>query len=99
MESSTQDESSQVELGEMRKGDYIIHVFLEQSRALQMPGKDIVDPIIKVKCLGKHQYTKEKDDIGVHTTIGWNEHLFFEPKDLSQAEIEDGTIEIQVLDK
>ena len=99
MSSTNADESSTNEVGEMKKGDYMIHVFIQQSRALKIPDQETVDPIIKVKCLGKYQFTKEKDDIGVNNTVSWNEHIFFEPKDLSQAEIEDGKIEIKVQDK
>lgn len=34
---------------QMKKGDYMIHVFIEETRALKMPNVDTVDPLIEVR--------------------------------------------------
>jgi hypothetical protein len=31
-------------VGQMKKGDYMIHVYLEETRALKIEGEDTVDP-------------------------------------------------------
>jgi hypothetical protein len=41
-----------------------------------------VDPIIEVNLLNESKFTSAKDDIGATGICTWNEHLFFEPKNL-----------------
>jgi len=37
----------------MRAGDYMIHVFVEKIKEINMPkGCDTVDPMVQVECLG-----------------------------------------------
>ena len=48
-----------------------------------MPGEgNTVDPIIEVQVLNIKKFTSAKDDIGATGLITWNEHLFFEPKNV-----------------
>jgi hypothetical protein len=35
----------------------------------------------------------------VNASVTWNEHIFFEPKNLTQLEVENGKIQVRVLDK
>jgi hypothetical protein len=37
----------------MKSGDYMIHVFIEKVKEINMPeGEDTVDPMFVVECLG-----------------------------------------------
>lgn len=83
----------------IKKGDYLIHILIHQARNLNVRDEETVDPIVQVQCLGKHKYSTCKDDVGCNATIQWSEHLFFEPKDLTQQDIQDGKIKIKVLDQ
>jgi hypothetical protein len=38
--------------------------------------------MIEVGCMGVKKYTTAKDDIGPAALVSWNEHLFFEPKNV-----------------
>jgi len=43
---------------------------------------ETVDPIIEVSCMNEKKYTTAKDDIGAAGTVQWNEHIFFEPRNV-----------------
>jgi hypothetical protein len=49
---------------------------------LKCPGGNTVDPMIECACLNIKKYTTAKDDIGATGLVTWNEHLFFEPKNV-----------------
>ena len=44
-----------------------------------------MDPLIEVSVLNEKKFTTTKDDVGASGTISWNEHLFFEPKNVVSA--------------
>ena len=39
-------------VGAMKKGDYMVHVFVEKAKEIAMPENSTVDPIIVVETLG-----------------------------------------------
>lgn len=47
-----------------------------------MPGGNTVDPLVEVQCMNVKKYTTAKDDISATGLCVWNEHLFFEPKNV-----------------
>lgn len=57
-------------------------MFIETARQLKMAEGQVVDPIVEVTVLNEKKYTTAKDDIGAAATVAWQEHLFFEPKNL-----------------
>jgi len=48
----------------MKRGDYMIHVFIEQARQLKCPEGNTTDPLVEVEVLNEKKYTTAKDDIG-----------------------------------
>jgi hypothetical protein len=67
----------------MTRGDYLIHVFVEQGRQMKCPENRTVDPMIECSVLGEKKYSSIKKGITHATTlISWNEHLFFEPRNV-----------------
>ena len=83
----------------MKRGDYMIHVMIEQAKNLKVPDGDVIDPIVEVSCLGERKFTKALDDINNTGIAIWNEHIFFEPKNVEEARLEKGTIELKLMDK
>ena len=49
-----------------------------------MPEGQTVDPIVEVSCCNERKFTSAQDDINGISTVTWNEHLFFEPKNLPE---------------
>jgi hypothetical protein len=47
-----------------------------------VPEGNTVDPIIEVSCMNVKKYTTAKDNISATGLCVWNEHLFFEPKNV-----------------
>ena len=83
----------------MKRGDYMIHVMIEQAKNLDVPEGEVVDPIVEVNCLGERKFTKALDDINNVGLAIWNEHLFFEPKNVEKERLAKGKIEIKLMDK
>lgn len=95
-----QKEEKKHEVGSLPGGDYMIHVFIENSRQFKTKGKDdTINPIIECRCIGQKVYTKGKADIGPTASIAWNEHCFFDLKQVPKDKMEGAKIEIRVLDK
>lgn len=92
-------EESKNEICQMKRGDYMIHVYVEQAKNLKVPPEDTVDPIVQVFCLDERKYTTAQDDINNTGVAIWNEHIFFEPKNKETPELEQGKIIIKMLDK
>ena len=70
----------------MKRGDYMIHVFVESARQLKCSDGNTTDPLIEVTVMKDKKYSTAKDDIGSTGLCTWNEHLFFEPKNVVSNE-------------
>lgn len=58
-------------------------MFVETARQLKMTKEgETVDPIIEISCMNEKKYTTAKDDIGAAGVVSWNEHIFFEPRNV-----------------
>ena len=86
-------------VGKIKEGDYMIHLFIQETRYLRMDKADTVDPIIRIECFGKTKWTSVKDDIGSNATVVWNEHAFFEPTGLTPGDVQNEKLRIKVLDQ
>ena len=49
---SKNEEPEEGGVGEMRRGDYMIHIYLEKAKELKVPENETVDPIFEIACLG-----------------------------------------------
>ena len=81
-EEQKEEETEKKSVCSMKRGDYMIHVMIEQAKNLDVPEGEVVDPIVEVNCLGERKFTKALDDINNVGLAIWNEHLFFEPKNV-----------------
>ena len=77
----------------------MIHIYVEQAKNLDIPKGQTIDPIIEVNCLNEQKFSKSLKDINNVAPAVWNEHLFFEPKNVEVARLEKGKVEIKILDK
>lgn len=84
---------------EMKRGDYMIHVMIEQAKNLKVDAEDTVDPLVEVKCMGQKRFTTAQDDINNTGIAVWNEHIFFEPKNQEVEDLAQAKIEIKLMDK
>jgi hypothetical protein len=83
----------------MKRGDYMIHVMIEQAKNLKVDAEDTVDPLVEVKCMGQKRFTSAQDDINNTGIAVWNEHIFFEPKNQEVEDLAQAKIEIKLMDK
>lgn len=87
-------------VGAMRSGDYMVHVFIEKLKDINMPeGSDTVDPMITVECLGMKTFSSAKDNIGPIGVTNYSEHLFIEPRGVDKPDAESAKIMIKLMDK
>jgi dihydroxyacetone kinase-like predicted kinase len=93
------DQEEQKEVGEMKRGDYMIHVFLEKGKEFMVEGEDTVDPIVEVSCLRHRRYSSAKKKITKLAEVHWNEHMFLEPRNVEKQDAEEGSIVINVITK
>jgi hypothetical protein len=43
---------------------------------------ETIDPIIEIQCMNEKKFTTAKDDIGAAGVVSWQEHIFFEPRNV-----------------
>jgi len=72
----------------MRRGDYMLHVFIERTKELAYEREDTVNPIIEVQCFGKRKYSSAKKNISRLADELWGEHIFIEAKNLEKEDAE-----------
>lgn len=44
-------------VGEMKKGDYMIHIYIEKAKEIKVPDGGTVDPVFEISCLGQKVYS------------------------------------------
>lgn len=87
------------ELSKMKRGDYMIHIYVEQAKNFLVEAEQTLDPLVQINCLGERKYTSAQEKINNTGVAVWNEHIFFEPKNLETHQLENGKVEIKLLDK
>lgn len=83
----------------MKRGDYMIHIYVEQAKELKVDAENTIDPIVQITCLGEKKYTTALNDINNTGVALWNEHIFFEPKNVEEDRLAQGRIEFSLMDK
>ena len=88
------------ELGEMKRGDYMIHIFIQSGKQFKSDHAT-VSPMVEVVCCDKKKYSSSKSDVATesNTLNYWGEHIFFEPRNVEKADIESSIISIRLLNK
>ena len=92
---STIDEGKKIIL--MKKGDYSVHILLEEVKSLiQINPDHLPYPIIKLTCFNQSKRT-EKTKMPFDSYI-YDEHFYFEKADLTVEQLDSSKIVIQVYD-
>ena len=87
-------------IGEMKRGDYMIHIFIEKIKDIKIDdGEDTVDPMIETTCLKQKQYTSAKKGISGVGEVTYSEHLFLEQRNVEKKDAEEAKITLRLLDK
>ena len=79
-----------------RPGDYRLQVHVIEARDLV--GRDmsnLSDPVLVINAFGQKQRTVTKHRA---RSVVWDEHLFFDGKDLTQEDLTRGVVDVQVYD-
>ena len=81
----------------MKKGDYSIHILIEEVKSLiQISDSHLPKPIIKLTCFGQSKRT-EKTKLPCDSYI-FDEHFYFEKADLTVEQLDSSKILIEVYD-
>lgn len=82
-----------------KKGDYSVHIFIEESKGLLPVTADKnFNPVIVVKCFSKAKCTRKLKDVTSGATSIWSEHIYFSQLGCSVNELESQKILIEVKD-
>jgi hypothetical protein len=60
----------------------LLKVFIEQAKNIKVEDGATVSPLFEVAVLNEKKYTSAKDKLTGTSVPSWNEHLFFEPKNV-----------------
>lgn len=92
------EEDSKLNVEELRRGDYMIHILIEKAKELDYVD-DVFDPMVEISCMGQKKYTTSKKDTTKNIEINWSEHLFLEYKNVEKRDAEEGKILVRLLNK
>jgi hypothetical protein len=80
----------------LKKGDYGVHIFLEEIRGISVKGEDNIDVIVRIDTLGSHKYSRVYPEIGPGAIVYLGEHFFFNKADMTIDEVQTSNILIQI---
>lgn len=83
----------------MKRGDYMIHLYIEQAKDIKMEDNAKVDPLVEIKLLGERKFTKPLKEINQLSICDWSEHIFFEKKNVEVEALAAAKVEIKLMDK
>ena len=83
----------------MKLGDYILHVFIQESSSLFDDGAGTVDPKIKIEAMDEIKFTSSRTGVPFDSKTYWGEHLFFTKTYDNRLDMEDDYLLIAVHDQ
>jgi len=83
-----------------KKGEYVAHILIEQTRALKNPASPdkTIDPLIQLECFGQKKFSTQKKGAGGTSTTVWNEHFYFSAKFQDGRQLQNQEINLKILD-
>ncbi|MFN9904858.1 MAG: hypothetical protein ACK56F_01870, partial [bacterium] len=72
---------------------------VEQAKNIQVEAEQTRDPLVQINCLGKRKYISAQEKINNTGVAVWNEVIFFETKNLETDQLENGKVEIKLIEK
>ena len=106
-EEEAPQEKEKKSVSKMPRGDYMIHVYVETAKNMDVEEGSTIDPIVEINCLNERKFLSISrqplgsalDDLNNISEAVWNEHIFFEPKNVEEERLSKGKIEIKLMDK
>ncbi len=77
----------------------MIHIFIEQAKSIKIDTDDSIDTLVEIKCFNMRKYTTVSEEVTSAGLAIWNEHIFFEPKNVEVNDLKQAKIEIKLLNK
>jgi hypothetical protein len=68
----------------MKRGDYMIHIYVEQAKEINVKEGRHINPIVEIKVLGQRKFTKALKGINNLSIANWSEHIFYEKKNVEE---------------
>jgi len=93
------EEKDSAKICNMKRGDYMIHLMVEQAKELKIAEGKSIDPIVEIRILGERKFTTALKGINNLTVANWSEHVFFEKKNVEEEQLAMAKVEIKLLDK
>ena len=66
----------------MKKGDYMVHVYVEKMKEVNVKDGTTVNPLIQIETLGKKAFTSSMSNVGSMGVVEWNGHIFIEAQNV-----------------
>ena len=60
------------ELSKMKRGDYMVHIYVEQAKNFLVEAEQTLDPLVQINCLGERKYTSAQEKINNTGVAVWN---------------------------
>ena len=93
---TTTVENSQIVTNLLKKGDYTVHVLIEEIKNITSKKENqLPQPCIKLTCLGQTKRTTKPDQVDSYV---YNEHFYFDKTDLSTDYLDSAKILIEAYD-
>jgi hypothetical protein len=71
-------------VGNMKSGDYLIHVHVQYMKNVTLEGEDTCDPMVKINCFGQSKSSDAKNDITRDARVKLDQHIFVDAKKLTK---------------
>ena len=86
-------------VGNMKAGDYLVHVHIQYMKNVHLCGEDTCDPMVKVACLGQTKTTEAKHDVTKEAKLKIDQHIFIDAKGQKKAAMEEANIQFIIENK
>ena len=83
----------------MKRGDYMVHIYVEKMKELNVAEGTTVNPLIQIESLGQKGFTSSMSNIGGVGEVEWSEHIFLEAQNVEKRDAENAKISIKLMDK
>lgn len=83
----------------MLSGDYMVHIFVQKLKEINLPENDTIDAMFQFECLGAKGFTTAKANSTSLDELVYNEHIFMEVRDVDKKQVEEGKLVMKLMDK
>lgn len=93
------DKEKESAVDELKRGEYFLHVFIEDATALDITKDDAAEVVIKLTAFGETKYTRSSTNVTNDSSIYLGEHFFFVSIFDNRDALENETMTITVIRK